>query len=612
MFVYQMEFPNRSIQVDYSTMLNSVEFSRQLVYNADDLTNEQEDNQTCGSYVSEWLLPMLSTCQTVVMRKTEFPIISKKIRDDVMGAKHQVVSPPFRRSKFWTFLKAILQFNVTVALDEMSGRILYKLVMLKVLTILCSYYHSEMYATLNVDIVLHTLAKLARRIEKMNRSIALLEDDHLNKFQPLPNGFEDVYNATMDESKLVIFKVRAKLDRQIHLIQSSNEESSSLVPLSDLAFESDVHQKVPTLRKYLETRQVPPVFNPNEEKLKVKVFVRHPIGSEVAPDINLFAKLKNPVDVGIFLCDFENWIMYVLVDIHSCTPETLRSLSFGYGQLAAKHYRDDPLGFSRMVLTQLKIVYLLDKIATNAHSALKTHRPGINYAIIDNLLLPQYDDFEIAHELKKYFAKRSEKVKYPSLIEEEKVTTNSFAHRFAEKSDEMQDILDRIGQSADATKAKIQKEWQLRRKEVDDLRKRQATMQCEYVTNSNGKRQHKDSCSCCKLATRISNIRVTTFELPLPDNVCERNAIVFELRIPVEIACLRDVLYEVVTLLNEPGKKIRIFDKWIRSSVLEEFDQSNSERVFLGSTVKGHVVGRTRNRGMCELHFNFIHCYVRQ
>ncbi len=598
-----MEFPYRSVRVDFSTMLNSLEFSQQLCYlDSNEVNSRHEDNETCGRYVSQWLLPMLSTYKASVMRETDYPIITKKIRDDVIGVKSQAMNPPFRRSTYWTFLKTMLQFNLTVELDEISGLIVYKLVMMKTLTTLCNIYSSKLYSSLNVDMVLHTLAKLARRIEKMNRLISSMDTEYPNKFDELPNGFEDVYNATIDEAKLVIFKVREKIDRQIYLVQSKNEELSSLVPLSGLDFEADVRQKLPNLRKHLETRSPPSGSSENEERLKVKFFTRFPIGSDEAPDINLFTKVKNPVDIGIFLCDLENWILYEPHDINS---ETLRSLSFSYGQLAGRHYTNDPLGFSRMVLTQMKILALLDKIATNAHSALKKHRPGINLGILEKLLLPQYDDFEIAHDLKKYFLKRYERATYPSLIEEEKVTSLSFSHRFAKKSEEMQNILHRIQESTDANIEKIEKEWELRRREVNELRKRQATMSCEYIVNSNGKRQHKDSCPSCKLSEKISNVRVTTFEIPLPDVEWDKNAIVFELRIPIEIACLRDVLYEVVKLLNEPTKKIRIFEKWTSSSVLNEFDQSTSERVFFGSTIKAPVAGRTRTRGMFEFGFVF-------
>lgn len=431
-------------------MLNSVEFSQQLSHlnsNAVNNLHQGEEDKPCGSYVSQWLLPMLSTHEHILLRQTEFPIISKKIRDEVIGTKSQHLTPPFRRSTFWTFLKAILQLNLTIEVGgELIGRVVYKLAMLKALTVLCNIYNSELYGTLDVDTVLHMLAKMARRIEKLHSLVVLLDNDYPNKFDALPDGFEETYNATLDESKLVIFKVKERLDRQIDQIQSTDEDRSTLDQLSDLHFEEDVRQKVPKLRKHLTDRQKQ-LSTPNDQlgdKLILKLYSRVPIASVDPPALNQFDKLKSPIDIGIFLCDFENWILYTVYDINGCRPETLRSLSFSYERIATKHYKDDPLGFSRMVLTLLKILTLLDKIATLVHPQIKKHRPGISQGIFENLLLPQYEDFDIAYVLKKYFGKRAERAKYPSLIEEEKVSNASFANRFAAKSEEMQDIVNRI------------------------------------------------------------------------------------------------------------------------------------------------------------------------
>lgn len=599
----QAEFPIQSVKVDFSTMMNSAEFSQQLSYLNSNVVPSTKPE--FNAFLSQWLVPMLSTQQSTVIRQTEFPIISKKIRDDVLGSKTQP-APPFRRSQYWTFLKAILQFNLTIELGAVTGKIVYKLVMLKFMAILCNYYNSKMYSKLDVDIVQHMLAKLARRLEKINDSIALQEEEYPNKFDALPDGFEDIFNNVTDDVKLVIFKIKEKLDRQIESIQNDDATLSTLFPLSDLDFEADVQQQLPKLRKYLEKRLIPQHLLENNEKLKVRLYSRHAIGSVEAPDWKVFDKLKNSVEIGVFLCDFENWILYQLYDFNACTCETLRSLSFAYGRLATQYYKDDPLGFSRLVLTQIKILTLVDKGAIDAHKTLKKHRPGINTAIFDNLLLPHYEDLEAAHEMKKYFEKRGQKAKYPSLLEEEKVTCNSFSARFAKENDEMQEIISEIEESANAAKVNLEKEWLLRRQEVSELRKKLEAIECQYEVNSNGKRQHKHSCPSCKLTAKISAVRVTPFEEPLPVADYEKNAIAFELRIPVEIACLRDVLYEVVKLLNEPTKKIRIFEKWVSCDALDEFDESTSERVFLGTNVKGTNTGRGRNtRKKGKIEFSF-------
>lgn len=584
-----MELPNQSVEVAYSTLLNSEEFSQQLEY----LNKCPLSDKSGSTYVSQWLVPMLSMHQNSVLRHSDFPIISKKIRDDVIGWKQTQLMEPFRRCAYWTFVKALLQLNLTVQWGDVNGKIMYKLVMLKVMAVLCNIFDTKTHEKLDVDVVLHMLAKLARRIEKLNNLLSALDDEYSDVFETLPDTFADTYNTIVDEVKQVISKVKSKLDQQIGQVQIDHEVKSTLVPLCDLNFEADVHQKVPTLRQYLADRNAATDDSAANGSIIVKSYTRHIINSLDAPAVALFDTLKDPVDIGIFLCDFENWILYEQNDIG---PESLRSLSFAYARLASQHYKNNPLGYSRSVLTQTKILSLMDKIATEAHDMLKKHRPGINPFIFDNLILPQYEDCEIAHQLKKYFFKRS-KVEHPSLLEEQKVTATSFSVRFAAENDDMQNVIDRIKQSTNDSLAALEKEYEKRRTEVAGMRNKLARLDCEYYVNSNRKREHKSSCARCKLETKICNVRVPTIEDPLPESEDEQNAVAFELHIPMEIACLRDVLHVVVSLLNEPAKGTRILEKWITMDMLEEYNVSSaSERVFLGTSVKGKH-GRTRTSG---------------
>ncbi|KAG4065067.1 hypothetical protein HA402_007464 [Bradysia odoriphaga] len=589
---FQMELPNQSVEVAFSSLLNSKEFSQQLEYLNKNAVNEGMNT----TYVPQWLLPMLSVHQNSVLRHNEFPIMSKKIRDDVIAWKQNYHMQSFRRCAHWTFMKALLQFHLTVQWGDVSGKIMYKLVLLKVMAVLCNYYDTKMYSSLSVDVVLHMLAKLARRIEKIHNLLTVLDDEYLEKFEVFPNGFEDTYNTIMDEVKQVISKVKAKLDHQIAQVQKDHEENSTLMPLTDLDFEADVHQQIPNLRRYLSDRSAATQANANNVSIIVKSYTRHDIDSLEAPDVELFDTLKDPVDVGIFLCDFENWILYTPNNIN-IGPERMRSLSFAYTRLAAQHYKNNPLGFSRFILTQTMMLLLMDKIATETHEMFKKHRAGVNPDIFDNLILPQYVDCEIAHNLKKYFFKRS-KPELPSLIEEQKVTPDSFSVLFARKNVAMQNVIQSIEQSTKTALAALEEEYAMRRKEVAELRKKLKSMDCEYYSNANGKREHKSSCGSCKLEAKISGIRVPTVEDPLPESRDEQNAVAFELCIPIEIACLRDVLHVVVDLLNEPAKKIRISEKWIAMDVLEEFNVSaDSKRVFLGTSVNAKH-GRTRTSGV--------------
>lgn len=64
-------------------MLRSIYFAEQLCFLYDQLPIDPENR----SYVSGWLLKILSDLKSVVATNNELPVITKKIRDEVVGDK---------------------------------------------------------------------------------------------------------------------------------------------------------------------------------------------------------------------------------------------------------------------------------------------------------------------------------------------------------------------------------------------------------------------------------------------------------------------------------------------------------------------------------------------
>lgn len=79
----------------------------------------------------------------------------------------------------------------------------------------------------------------------------------------------------------------------------------------------------------------------------------------------------------------------------------------------------------------------------------------------------------------------------------------------------------------------------------------------------------------------------------LPEKDYEKLAVVFELNCPDEISALRDVLYDVVKLVqSKPLKTTTIVGKWNEHDKLAKYCRSTSKRVFLGSQKKLTLTGR--------------------
>lgn len=184
---------------------------------------------------------------------------------------------------------------------------------------------------------------------------------------------------------------------------------------------------------------------------------------------------------------------------------------------------------------------------------------------------------EVLHKLQKYFDKR-QKALYPGLLEEDQITPDSFAARFAQKDEEMQDVKAAI---EDLNKTKIReklREVREARKKVGQLRVRAQKIPC--VCDTMGER----CCGRCKLQKKIDDYRVAVHRTLLMTEEHDQNAILFELRIPDAIACLRDVLYTFVSHLPSSAVQSRKCVAWDKHHDLSKFSTGNAMHVFLGTT----------------------------
>lgn len=138
-------------------MLDSIDFASQFCT----LYSTSFENETFNTYVSKWLVTILSDRSSVMATKEEFPRFTKKVRDEVIQS--------FERSSYWSVIKVLLQSNFTIEFDKKRGRFMYKLILLGFLTKVCNFYTNHMYKEINVELVGQLLAKIARRIEKIEK-----------------------------------------------------------------------------------------------------------------------------------------------------------------------------------------------------------------------------------------------------------------------------------------------------------------------------------------------------------------------------------------------------------------------------------------------------------
>lgn len=568
-FDFQLNYPAQSRKVKRSTMLGSVELANQLCL----LHDIESKKSNISDYLSQWLVTVLGDRSSAMAKESEFPTITKKVRDEVLDT--------FQRSGYWMTLKVLLQLNLTIEFGRSDGRLVYKLLILNILTQICDSYNRSEYELLNIDLMNQMLAKLARRIEK------LLENGRPMETSDSSIDLSMLYTHAIDQAKLVVAKTRNKIDRQIDKLIEKDVRHSHLAPMMNFDFQADVVQKVPTLIAYIARRSNKFERQRYDGKLRTKHFQRHHLTKKCDPGFEIFDKLHDEIGSNLYLSDYENWFLYefTVSDGVAYDAIDLRQMFFHYSSTAGPFYKDDPIGSSKMTLQHLKFVTILDMIATRDYPLLAHHRTGIDPDIFDQLLLPQHVDMQIALELQTYLKNRNANASLPALIEEDNPSAQSFGVKYAEANFDMQSILLAVEAKATLEIETKRTLWTSKRSEVETMRKRTEGMTCDYYTNHRkGFTAHDRNCGLCKLRKQIKQVKMPKFVRPLPNDIHLQNAVVFELRIPIQIAGLRDVLYEVIRLFGKQQPTYGSYGRdelWVDHAPISTYNQSNCERVKL-------------------------------
>lgn len=554
-------------------MLKSHEYSNQLCFFVENFpVGKQLDS------VSKWLTTLLMDATSSVPDENEFPIIKKKIRDEICGGNKV---DPFQRSSFYMIVKAMLQHSFTMQYKggPVAGKLFYKIFMLKFLVGTCVPYMK--YTSFNIDLLSQAIAKLARRMEKLS---CLEIADDLN----------DLYTHTIGEAKETIRMIREKIDAHIEQAHQKYEQNTKLPILTELNIESDICYESHKLQSYLNKRV-------HDENLvstsigfkspKFTSYKRHFQHGDM-PDPMSIDKIKNPIELRIFWLSFERKILYETeMDNNQLSGEDIRSWSFAYAKYAEENYKNNQVLISRMLLVRLKMIAILDMKATNEHTILKEHSSGIDPEIIKYLLLHHSKDMKIAYDIEEHFRKRNDFADYPGLIEqEEEFSDRSFSCKFVDNdfrfgnSSVIKPILDAIMKADDQCVERKVAEWNELSEKVEQLRNDANSMECEYIVDQNNKITHSSMCGRCKTHQDANDVCIMPYEHRLPENKVDQKAILFELKIPDVIACLRDVLYGFIEYCQDEPHMLYTKFNW--NNKFSTFDRSKSEYVKLGSRTK--------------------------
>lgn len=528
---------------------------------------------------------MLADPTSKTASTTDIPIITKKLRQELVGDKLGY----FQRSRLYMSTKVLLQLSLTMELGADVGKFVYKIQMLNFFNQVCVPYIDPDCVTLNIELVSQMIAKMARRIEK------------LNSIHPtdMSDGISNMLNSTINDTIETIATIRRNINIQVEKIHRNNE-TRVIEPLKCLNFDNDVqHGNLVDLMKYLEGRKNVSTGAQTFE-CEVKSYRRHFKNGwpdhKVVADIQAKAEINKDigeVELRIFWNDFENRALYS-TDLNGKSANEFRFWALNYMLFAKKNYIDNQLLSSRMILVCLKMIKTFDeRLCTDVQfDILNQHHSGINPDIFNVLLLPQRIDMELAFELQQYFQKRNISGSDPSLIGEKCVTNESFSVKFAKKNFGMKTIRKKILDLDALNISQKRFQWEAYQRQIENLREDIAAMPpCPVVYGQ--KICQPFECERCKKDVEISEIKMDVYEHLLPSAEYDEWAIVFELRVPREIACLRDILFDFVCTVVGNSEKSNM-KNWIDRSELAGFKiPMSDQKVGLGSTGTNQPIAKS-------------------
>lgn len=247
-----------------------------------------------------------------------------------------------------------------------------------------------------------------------------------------------------------------------------------------------------------------------------------------------------------------------------------------------------------MMLIILKLIKLLDEhliMGVCECGMLNDHHSGIDSNIINTLLLPERADMDIAYELEQYFCERNDYATDPAIIEDY-IKKRSFSVKYAKKNQQMCQLRKQILELDEKNIENMETKHKNGRNRAEALRLEANGMDCFYKINYLGKRKHiKKRCRRCSLRTEADAIRFEQYEHLLPTEEYEQFGVVFEMRIPSEIALLRDMLYEFNRICVTDRSKLDIKGDWFKRREILQFSMRPSNRfVTFGSTKSGRRI----------------------
>ncbi|CAM4959090.1 unnamed protein product [Rotaria socialis] len=532
-------------------MFNTIEYSKSYKSSCkfDEIREVPESH-----YVCQWWIQHFNgiDIETESNQSTQF---TKKHRDQVRWNQALL---PFRRSGLWMIIKTVFHTILVKHLGQF-GTIVYKLLITQFLThIICTRHFS-----ISTDFLVHCIRKIVRRLNKIDDLLLPMDSNDMNQW----------IQHTKQEIQMNIDKILSKLNWQKSNKKSEKKSQISSwnnIKLND--FEICQHSCV-QFKAYLNH------VNSNQVSGSFSDVKNHDVFTNVnqedyIPSYDILVNEMNytfvtaltHIDIWV-LSRLEQWINRPSLLVSGKNRfELLLRFFEEYQSEALRYYwpdngPTDPMNYSRFILTSLTIIRCMHKklCQDKRFERLKLHSihiPNLLH-LFEYLILPNREDMIMARDLYLFFTEFNNKP-YPDLLDNIE-SEEAFGVYFADHSSEMNNNIQRI---------QIQAEQDKQNKIIEVNNAKQRYMQlmtivdnsfCESTTN-----HHNKKCKRCKTQKQAKKIQVKIYECPMPLARESALAVIFELQMPIEIRCYRDIVWQFINR-SKPQPENRMHE-WLTVS----------------------------------------------
>ena len=520
--------------------LNTIEYSK--AYKCSHEVDETREVPQ-SHYMCQWWIEQFEGIQ-IEKSANLFVRFRKKHRDQIRWNKTML---PFRRSGLWMAIKTVLHTILVKRLKDI-GTVVYKLFMTHFLT------HVISTTRTSTDLLIHCIRKIVRRLNKIEGLLLSINSKEMNTW----------ISCTKQQIEFKISHIIPDPNWQ-SVIKSDEKQKQDLITNElKLSTGKIYRHSCVELKAYLNST------NFNEISVRVESVNNHDYSTNInqgdyIPSYDMLTKqMKCTIgtaltfmEIWIELC-LEHWISRYSPTINGKNRfEILLDFFEEYHSVAINHYYSekgptDSIGYSRFILTSLTIIHVCHKklCLDQRFQRLQLHRIDIPNLmdLFEFLILPNREDMIRAHNLYDYFCEFRQK-QYPDLLDNIE-SENAFGVSYAAQSQSMNDSIQRIRTQAEQDKQNTIKKVNHSKQEYMQLMDIVNKNACEYRDS----RHNKQLCCRCKTLKKAKNIKVQVFECPMPLRCESALAVIFELQMPIEIRCYREIIWEFINRTQtQPG-----------------------------------------------------------